>query len=124
MEKVCIGACALGLTAACLLLVAPCALATFHLIKVREVYPGSALNPEAEYVELQMYASGQNHVKDHALRVYDSTGAVVGTTTFGADVPSGANQSTILLATPQAAAQFAVTADASLDSPGALSPAG
>jgi len=51
--------------AAMLVLVAlapPVADATFHLMRIREVYPGSAANPGAEYVELQMYASGQNFV--------------------------------------------------------------
>lgn len=106
------------------LILVPSAEATFHLIQVREVYPGSALQPDAEYVELQMYAGGQNHVKGHTLRAYDATGAVAGTSTFAADVPGGANQSTILLATPAAATQFGVTPDAALASPGALSPAG
>lgn len=106
------------------LLVAPAAQATFHLIQVREVYPGSALAPEAEYVELQMYAGGQNHVKGHKLRSYDASGAVTGTSTFLADVPNGANQSTIVLATSAAASEFGFTPDTSLASPGAFSPAG
>jgi len=100
------------------------AAATFHLIQVREVYPGSALEPEAEYVELQMYVGGQNHVKSHKLRTYDASGAVTGTSTFPADVPNGANQSTIVLATSAAASQFSFTPDTSLASPGALLPAG
>jgi hypothetical protein len=115
---------ALGVAVAWALLAAPGALATFHLMKVREVYPGSALAPEAEYVELQMYAGGQNLVKGHTLRAYDAAGTVVGSSTFGANVANGANQSTILLATSAAAAQFGVTADAPLASPGSLSPAG
>ena len=106
------------------LLTAPAAQATFHLIQVREVYPGSALEPEAEYVELQMYAGGQNHVKGHKLRTYDASGAVTGTSTFAADVPNGANQSTIVLATPAASEAFGFTPDTSLASPGALLPAG
>jgi hypothetical protein len=116
----------LAITAAALLaLLAPSAAqATFHLMQVREVYPGSALEPEAEYVELQMYAGGQNHVKGHKLRTYDASGAVTGISTFATDVPSGANQSTIVLATSAAASQFGFTADTSLASPGALSPAG
>jgi len=88
--------------------------ATFHLMMVREVYPGSVANPEAQYVELQMWQSGQNHVAGHVLRSYDAAGNVTGVNTFSADVPKGANQSTLLLATPQAEAQFGVTADAPL----------
>lgn len=108
---------------AVLLCVAAPALATFHLMQIREIYPGSAAAPEAEYVELQMWASGQNHVEGHVLGSYDASGAVIGTSTFPHDVPNGANQSTLLLATPQAEAQFGVVADASLE-PGSLSPAG
>jgi hypothetical protein len=114
---------ALALSAATLAIGTAPAAATFHLMQVREVYPGSAAAPEAEYVELQMWASGQNHVGGHVLRSYDATGAVTGTSTFAQDVAGGANQSTLLLATPQAEAQFGVTADTSLTA-GSLSPAG
>ena len=48
--------------------------ATFHLMSIREVYPGSALYPAAEYVELQMWAPGQNFVEDHSLRTYAPPG--------------------------------------------------
>jgi hypothetical protein len=96
--------------------------ATFHLMQIREVYPGSSAAPEADYVELQMWASGQNHVEGHVLRSYDAAGNVTGTSTFAHDVAGGANQSTLLLATPQAEAQFGVTADAPLAA--SLSPAG
>lgn len=104
------------------LLAAPTAQATFHLMMVREVYMGSIANPEADYVELQMYAAGQNHVKGHVLRAYDASGTVVGTSIFPAEVANGANQSTILLATPQAEEQFGVSADTALV--GHLSPGG
>src|SRR4051794_2233287 len=67
--------------------------ATFHLMKIREV--GNA-NP-ADYVELQMYSAGQNHVAGHFIQTYDSTGAVRSTVTFPTDVPQGASQSTILV---------------------------
>jgi hypothetical protein len=106
-----------------LCLAAAPALATFHLMQIREVYPGSAAAPEADYVELQMWAGGQNHVEGHVLRSYDAGGAVIGTSTFPHDVPNGSNQSTLLLATPQAETQFGVVADAPL-APGSLSPAG
>ena len=98
--------------------------ATFHLMMVREVYPGSAAAPEAEYVELQMWQSGQNLVAGHVLRSYDATGTVTGTSTFPTDVPHAADQSTLLLATPQAEAQFGVAADAPLSPAGQLSPSG
>lgn len=117
---------ALWLTLACavaaMLVNAAPAAATFHLMQIREVYAGSAAAPEADYVELQMWAAGQNHVEGHVLRSYDEVGNLVGTSTFPTDVPGSANQSTLLLATPQAEAQFGVTADTALS--GALSPAG
>jgi hypothetical protein len=114
-----------ALLALCLstLHVAPAA-ATFHLIQVREIYPGSAANPDAEYVELQMWSSGQNFVDGHFLRSYDAGGGVIATSTFTANVAGGANQSTLVLATPQAEAQFGIAGDAALAPAGQLSPTG
>ncbi len=113
---------ALSIATASLAAAAP-ALASFHLMKVREVYPGSSASPEAEYVELQMYASGQNFVGGHSLAFLDSAGAQVGTATFGADVPNGANQSTLVAATPAAESQFGIVADTGMPA-GSLDPAG
>lgn len=114
-----------ALLALCLLgLSATPALANFHLVKVREVYPGSAASPDAEFVELQMYSSGQNLVGGHFVRAYDAGGAVVATSTFPGNVANSANQSTMVLATPQAEAEFSFTADAALSPAGQLSPAG
>jgi hypothetical protein len=93
-----------------LLALAPSAGATFHEISIREIYPGSAANPKSEYVELQMWAGGQNHVNTHVLRTYNATGTATANT-FVADVPGGANQSTILMATPEAEAEFGIAAD-------------
>lgn len=104
----------------CGLHAAPAA-ATFHLIQVREIYAGSAANPTSQYVELQMWRSGQNFAAGHFLRSYDAGGGVIATSTFPADVPSGANQSTLVLATPAAEAEFGIAADAALA--GQLSPA-
>jgi hypothetical protein len=85
--------------------------ATFHEMSIREVYAGT---PESQYVELQMWAAGQNLVGGHVLKTYSAAGAVTSTSTFAGDVPGGANQSTILLATPGAEAEFGVTADTGL----------
>jgi hypothetical protein len=106
-----------------LILGASPAAATFHLMQIREVYPGSESSPEAEYVELEMWAAGQNLVEGHVLHSYDAAGNVTGTSTFAHDVSASANQSTLLLATPQAEAQFGIAADAPL-ALGSLSPAG
>lgn len=98
--------------------------ASFHLMQVREVYPGSAAAPEAEYVELQMWSGGENFVGGHFVRSHDASGAVVATSTFPANLPNGANQSTLVLATPQAEAQFGIAADGALSPAGQLSPSG
>lgn len=103
-------------------LAAPAA-ATFHLMSIREVYPGSTAAPDAEYVELQMYAPGQNFVAGHQVKAYDASGALVRVSTLPADVPNGEDQRTVLLATPEAEATFGVIADAGL-SPSQLDGAG
>jgi hypothetical protein len=97
--------------------------ATFHEMWIREVYAGSLLQPESQYVELQMWSAGQNHVEGHVLKTYDAGGAVTSTNPFPSDVPNGANQSTILLATPAAEAEFGLAADTGLAA-GKLDPAG
>lgn len=70
--------------------------ATFHQMSIREVYPGGA--NDGSYVELQMWASGQNFVKGHHLVAYDTAGNVVDDFAFASSVANGANQSTILVA--------------------------
>jgi hypothetical protein len=115
---------AAALALAGLATVAPAASATFHLMQIREVYPGSVASPGAEYVELQMWAPDQNHVGGHVLRTYDAAGAVTGSDSFLADVPRGADQSTMVLATPEAEAAFGFLADASLAPSGRLDPSG
>jgi len=97
--------------------------ATFHEMSIREVYPGSLAQPESEYVELQMWAAGQNHVEGHVLKTYNASGGVTSMNTFAGDVSGSANQSTILLATSAAETEFGVSGDTAL-SAGELDPAG
>jgi hypothetical protein len=99
------------------------AAASFHLMKIREVYPGSGASPGAEYVELQMYASGQNLVAGHSLDFLNAAGAQVATATFGADIANRANQSTVVAATPTAESQFGIAGDTGMPG-GSLDPAG
>jgi cysteine-rich repeat protein len=80
---------------------------SFHLMKVREVYPGSDAAPNAQYVMLQMYGAGQNLVSGKQLRVFDRSGAMVATFTFAANVGVSLDQTTILIATPEAQTFFA-----------------
>lgn len=98
------------------------AFATFHLISIREVYVGPAGDPNAQYVELQMYSTGENQVQGHALTVYGPTGTLVGTLTFPADVVNGASQAYILIATTQAVTKFGIAADLTMTA--LLDPAG
>ena len=85
--------------------------ATFHLIKIREIFAGKAGDPNAQYVMLQMYSAGQNFVAGKTVTLYDASGTVAGSFTFAADVANGANQAYILLATAEAETFFSVTAD-------------
>jgi methionine-rich copper-binding protein CopC len=115
---------ALALALAISALSAQAAFATFHEMVVREVYPGSTTSPEAEYVELQMYASGQNFVDKHTITVYNSAGKQVASAEFLADVKNGANQATIVAATSAAESAFGIAADVALSPAGAIDPAG
>lgn len=87
------------------------ALATFHLMKVVEVFPGTAAAPNAQYVVIQMYTSGQNLLNGHTVTVYNAAGTAVGTFTFTGNVSSGANQAKVLIATTEAQAFFGVNAN-------------
>jgi hypothetical protein len=94
--------------AAALLTLAPLAAASFHLIKVREVYPGAA---NTSYVELQSYASGQNFLSGHALKLYDSAGTLVHTSTFAANAANAQSQVTVLIGDGGVEASFGVKPD-------------
>jgi hypothetical protein len=90
---------------------APTAQATFHLISIREVYPGSLANPSAGYVELQMYASGQDLVGGQALTIYNAAGTATGTFSFPSNVANAANQQTILIGDSGVLSTFGVAPD-------------
>jgi hypothetical protein len=85
--------------------------ASFHLVKITEVFAGTAAEPDAQFVELQMYSGGQNQVATHSVVVYDSAGLQQGTFTFTGNVPNGADQAYLLVATPQAEEALGVQAD-------------
>jgi hypothetical protein len=99
---------ALAAAMACALLLAPAAGATFHLIKVREVYPSSG---QDGYVELQMYAGTQTFLSGHAMTVYDSAGALVHSSTFSAGVSNGMNQAAVLIGDSGTETSFGVEPD-------------
>jgi hypothetical protein len=80
------------------LIAAAPASATFHLIKVREVFPGTAAQPESDYVELQAYSPFQNQVQFGQLRVYNANGTTASTFTPSGPLAVNANQMTVLIA--------------------------
>jgi hypothetical protein len=92
-----------------LLIAAPAAEATFHLIKVREVYPGAG--DDTGFVELQMYAGGQTQLSGHKMTVYNSAGALIHTSTFSSGVAHGENQRTILIGDSNVATVLRVAPD-------------
>lgn len=79
-----------------LLVLAPAASASFHLMKISELGKGGAGLPD--YLELQMYSGGQNLVGGHSIASYQSDGTLQDTFTFPGDVAFGDNQRTILVA--------------------------
>jgi hypothetical protein len=88
------------------------ALATFHLVSISEIYPGPTAQPEASYVELQMYEGDQNFVGGHPVTLYDSTGALIDTFVFASALPgNGSNQQTMLVGDDGVQAAFGVTPD-------------
>lgn len=99
------------------------AAATYHEMWIREIYGGSASAPSSQYVELQMWAAGQNLVAGHILRTYNDDGSVRSTNAFANKVANDASQSTILLGTAAVAGEFGTTPDTAL-AEGAIDPAG
>lgn len=101
-------ACVLSGLLAAALVAAPAAQASFHLIKVREVFPGSA---DDSYVELQMYAGGETFLTNRAMTVYDSSGTLVHSSKFTSGVTNGANQATVLIGDSNVQTKFGVAPD-------------
>jgi hypothetical protein len=93
--------------------------AVFHLMSIREVSAGTS-STSAEFVELQMYAPGQNLVGTHTVTFYGPTGSVTGTCAFPGNVPNGQNQRSVLVATPS----VGVAGDCPLADGDRLNPAG
>jgi hypothetical protein len=95
-------------TALALLVAAPAAQATFHLIDVREVYAGS--NNDS-YVELQMFAAGQNLIGGHSMTLYNAAGALAHTSTFSGTAAKSENQRTLLIGDSGVEAAFGMKPD-------------
>jgi hypothetical protein len=96
-----------------LLAAAPAAQASFHLMKVREVYAGAS---DDSYVELQMLFNTEFAVGGHSLRLYNAAGATLDTFTFtvGYQAPnhnSASGNNTILIGDTGVQTAFGVTPD-------------
>ena len=89
--------------------------ASFHLIRISEVFAGTTDHLAADFVELTMISSGQDNVNGSRLAFYDSDGNLTGTDDIDADLTDGDAGETILIASSEAATLFSVTADFTLD---------
>ena len=87
------------------------AAASFHLMNIVEVFVGPAENPDAQYVELQMYSPGQTQLQGAEVRFFGPDGNATGAATFSSGVPVGTNRSSILVATAEAETLFGIDAD-------------
>jgi len=83
--------------------------ASFHFIKIVEVFPGTAAAPGAQYVVLQMYAAGQNLVGGHSVLVFNAAGTQVASFSFPGNVANGLNQDKLLIGTTSAATFFGLS---------------
>jgi len=97
--------------AAAVLAMTPSALADHHFVSISEVFPGTTAQPGAEFVELQMYAAGQNNFSPATdLVFYNAAGGAASTHDLP-DVASGATQRTLLAGTTSMETMFTVSAD-------------
>ncbi len=86
--------------------------ASFHLMLIDEIYPGSFAHPDAQYVVLRSTFVGQNFLPGHPIKTFDAQGNPgpdFGIFTF--PIPENAdNGARYLMATPEAVALFGIAA--------------
>jgi hypothetical protein len=93
------------------LLVPGAALASNHLVKIREVYAGSSAHPGDEYVEVQLYASAENFFANEiSLKLYNAAGGVTSTFMPTTNPPNGQSQRRVLFASATAQSTFSKSA--------------
>ena len=93
---------AIGIALLLAMLNASAAEADHHFVKIREYHPGNLAVPDDGFLELQMYAPGQNLIGGQEIHMYDSTGAppepaVYVPSPFLPPPPNAENQRTILI---------------------------
>jgi hypothetical protein len=86
------------------------AAADFHLMRVDEVFTGTASDASTDFVELEMQAALQGNVSSHPLQLFDASGARFDCP-LPADVPNQNDGDEILFATAAADAAFPVAPD-------------
>lgn len=92
-----------------ILLTTKAAWASFHLIYVTEVFPGTTAAPNAQYIQLQAYTTGQTQTSGHTVRIFDASGTMVANGSIA--LSNVTNSTTILIGTTEAATLFTVTQD-------------
>ncbi len=96
-------ACVATLAAAASLALVSSASATSHLIKIRQIKGEGGASQDTSYIELQMYAPGQNQVSGHQITIWDQDAFLLGPnpiatlTLTGPNPPFADNQRTILI---------------------------
>ena len=93
---------AASLAATAAAVAAPGASAEFHLMKIKEITGDNG--GQGSYIELQMYAVGQNQVAGHNITIWNATASVLGNPVpiaelplTGPNPPNGENQRSILI---------------------------
>ncbi len=114
---------AAAMIAASLALAAAPAAASFHNMRIVQVYAGDVTHPDAQYVVLQMCTDFQNEVDNRAVGFFAADGGAIGSpVAFDGNVATGLSQRRIFVATSSAETLFGVTAD--LRMPASISPVG
>jgi MYXO-CTERM domain-containing protein len=88
--------------------------AGYYYMKIVQVFAGTSFAPNAQFIELQMYADGQNNLTGHSVKVYDEYDTLIATYPITTNPVFATNQSYVLLATAEAEALFNITADVTM----------
>lgn len=100
--------------------------ADHHFVKISEWYPGTAATADDSFLELQMYAAGQNEMAGHRIHVYgpgaDATPANFQLSLIAPIPPNSENQRTVLIGGSSGPANRNYTEN--LDGAADFSPAG
>lgn len=88
--------------------------ASFHFMKIGEVFAGTTGHLAADFVELTMVDDDQDQIDGTRLRFFDSNGNLTGTENINEDLSDGDAGETILLASSAAETLFSIDADFTL----------